>query len=63
PGWVFDLDLVESTRADGSTYTYGGTRALAPDWAGDPPNGHLNEAGANWVGAKLLDFLADVAAR
>lgn len=63
PGWVFDVDLVESTRADGSTYTYGGTRALAPDWSGDAPNGHLNQAGANWVGAKLLDFLAALAQR
>jgi len=63
PGRVFDVDLVESTRQDGSTYTYGGQRALAPEWSADGPNGHLSEAGANWVGARLLDFLAEVAQR
>ena len=61
PGWVFDTDVVESTRQDGSTYTYGGNRAIAPEWNGDAPNGHLSEAGTNWVGSKLLDFLAAVA--
>jgi hypothetical protein len=61
PGWVFDTDVVESTRQDGSTYTYGGNRAIAPEWNGDAPNGHLSEAGANWVGSKLLDFLATIA--
>jgi hypothetical protein len=63
PNWVFNTDYAESTRADGSTYTYSGARALAPEWSGDAPNGHLSEAGANWVGSRLLDFLADVAQR
>lgn len=63
PGLVFDTDLAESTRADGSEYRYGGQRALAPEWSGDSPNGHLSEAGSNWMGERLLDFLARVAAR
>ncbi|MBK9519500.1 MAG: Ig-like domain-containing protein [Anaeromyxobacter sp.] len=63
PGLVFDVDLVESTRQDGTTYTVGGQRALAPEWSADAPNGHLSEAGTNWVGSKLLDYLAAVAQR
>jgi len=63
PGLVFDIDLVESTRQDGSVYTYGGERALAPEWSGDSPNGHLSEAGTNFVGARLLDFFATLAQR
>jgi len=58
PGKVFNIDIAESTRQDGSSYTYGGQWALAPEWSGDSPNGHLSAAGCDWVGNKLLDFLA-----
>lgn len=57
---VFDLAMLEATRADGSlsTYEHGGRRyvSLAPEYSDD--GGHLNATGRKYVAENLLLFLA-----
>jgi hypothetical protein len=61
---VFDLALLESTRADGSRAStrYGGREVymLAPEWTTD--GGHLNEDAQYHVAERLLVFLARLGA-
>ena len=61
---VFDLALLESTKADGShAFTrYGGREIpmLAAEWTSD--GGHLNEAGQYHIAERLLVFLARLSA-
>jgi hypothetical protein len=53
---VFDLAKVESTRADGSTESFNGVRALAAAYSSD--GGHLNSTGEDVVAKSLVVFLA-----
>lgn len=62
---VFDLALIESTRADGSrAYSeYAGERVfmLAPEWTYD--GGHLTDEAQDMVAERLLVFLAGLESR
>lgn len=57
---LFDLAMLEATRADGSqvAYEHGGKRyiSLAPEYSDD--GGHLNAAGRRYVAENFLLFLA-----
>jgi hypothetical protein len=62
---VFDLALLESTRADGSRSSFrhgtGIVYTLAREWTSD--GGHLNPAGRRMVAERLLVFLATLPAQ
>lgn len=59
---IFDLALLESTRADGSRaftrYRGENVYMLAPEWTTD--GGHLNDAGQYRIAERLLVFLAQL---
>ncbi|HEY6910389.1 MAG TPA: hypothetical protein VI356_13515 [Myxococcales bacterium] len=60
PGKTFDLAFWESvdSAAGARTACSDGTPCIHPRWlrAGDD---HVNQAGADWLGARLLEFLAN----
>jgi hypothetical protein len=58
PGRVFDLGYWESVNRAGLRF-FGADLAscLADDW-NIPGDGHANQPGADWLGEKLLEFLA-----
>jgi hypothetical protein len=64
PGDVFDLAHWESVNADGGTSQKGADGALCINdtWARSSDD-HVNQAGSDWLGKKLLQFLADRAQR
>lgn len=57
---MLDLAYWESVSLTGvRSYSIDGAPCTSPDWA-VVSDSHVNEAGANWLGEKLLELLASL---